>query len=190
MDIGSIFGIVFGVVASIGGIGAIFLFVSQKSYDFLQDKLFEKYKVYEEPEVKPTPDDGKKFISRAKFDAEFQIHRELSLHFSLMIRDLNVMSSRRAVDRDAKKQYGEKLYQSICSSAVKVQSCLFANTAFMPEELYTSYEELLRLCMMQISSLERPNAREEHGRAEEINKKWKAQSSRVREYFDALEVLS
>lgn len=186
MTIGSIFGLVLGIITSIGGIGAIFLFFVKKSSDEIAVKLTEKYQ--SELENEKAKIDLKIYISRTKFKAEYQMYRELSASFFAMMRDISVLVSRMPGEKDP------KLAQAVYASMIRAQNTLFSNAVFMPEDFFNGYDEILRLCMSQITMMEHrsptePLAEKDRIRTEELNRKWKEQNSSIRAYLMTLDVL-
>lgn len=75
--------IVLAVLASFGGISGIFFLVVKKSSEIIAERLKKKYdlKLNEELERYKANIDNKIYISKTKFDAEFDIYRRLSKVF-------------------------------------------------------------------------------------------------------------
>ena len=75
--------IIFGVVASVGGIGAVIVAAVKFSVNIIAKRLVEKYtlKMNKELEKYRGGLDNKIYISKTKFDTEFSIYRELSRSF-------------------------------------------------------------------------------------------------------------
>ena len=93
MEVEEIFKIIFGVTASIGAIGAFILFVIKLSAEKIAEALQKKYtlKFDKELEKYKTHLDNKTYISKTKFDAEFEIYRDLSADFCSAVRDISTM---------------------------------------------------------------------------------------------------
>lgn len=80
--------ICFDLVAAIGGIGVIFIMVVKFSSNLIADKLQKKYdlKLNEELERYKANIENRKYISKTKFDAEFQLYRNLFKCFFNMVK--------------------------------------------------------------------------------------------------------
>lgn len=75
--------IVLSVLASVGGIGIVFTAVIKFSSDFIAKRLEERYslKLNKELEKYKSMVESKNYISKTKFDTEFEIYRNLSKTF-------------------------------------------------------------------------------------------------------------
>lgn len=79
--------IAIAVVISAGGISGILLAVIKFSSNIIADKLSKKYefKLNKELEKYKTHLDSKIYITKAKFDKEFELYQQLSRNFFYMI---------------------------------------------------------------------------------------------------------
>lgn len=77
--------IVIAVIISAGGISGIILAVIKFSSNIIADKLSKKYelKLNKELEKYKTHLDSKIYITKAKFDKEFELYQQLSRNFFL-----------------------------------------------------------------------------------------------------------
>lgn len=201
--------IVSGIIVSLGGASVIVLAIIKFSSNILADALAKKYQyiLNEKLETHKSKLENKKYITKTKFDAEFQLYRELSTNFCQMVKDISIMIPQGfatyPANKEEKKKYEDKLYQVACTSTVNAQDSLFANTAFIPSDFCDGYEEILKLCRIQISAFEhRYNVLsfesqeekerllpEDYKRTGEINNKWKELNNQIREYLATLDVL-
>jgi len=150
--------------------------------------------------------ENKTYISKTKFDTEFKIYRELSKAFFEMVRDVSIMIpigvASYPADREAKKEYENKLYKAAVKSCVAAQDVLSANVPFISESLCDKYEEINKLCKIQLNAFERrwnvcylasqeekeSFSSEDYKRTEEINEKYRQLNNEVRKYLDSLDV--
>lgn len=73
------------IVGGLGGITVIFAAIVRYLSDFIADRLSKKYelRLSKELENYKSSLENKTYISRAKFDTEFAIYRELSSDFQM-----------------------------------------------------------------------------------------------------------
>lgn len=201
--------ICFDLVAAIGGIGVIFIMVVKFSSNLIADKLQKKYdlKLNEELERYKANIENRKYISKTKFDAEFQLYRNLSKCFFNMVKAISILIPPGVVmvpaDKEIKKKQDEQHYSEALSAVVIAQDELNSNVAFISEEFYDKYEEIRKLCMEQLHEFEeRWNvgsvvtqieketiSKDAYRRTEEINKKFKDLNNQIRTYLDKLDVI-
>lgn len=202
--------IVLGVVASVGGIGAVIVAAVKFSADIIAKRLEEKYtlKMNKELEKYRVGLDNKIYISKTKFDTEFSIYRELSRSFFVMVRDITHMIpagyAEYPADKDDREKYENMLYDDARKSTVIAQDFLYSNIPFIPEEFEKAYMEVLDLCRQQLGVFElrwnvgymatdeekRRFSREDYQRSREIRKKYDDLVKNVREYLSKLDVIS
>lgn len=157
-DIGAI---VLTVVASVGGIGGIILIVIKFSVNIIADRLEKKYtlKLNKDLEKYKSHLESKIYISKAKFDTEFSIYRELSKAFFDMVKNITIMIpdgfATYPADKEKRKEYEHNLYVEAQKSTVLAQDTLNANAPFIPEDFFKQYDEILGLCKTQITTFEK-----------------------------------
>lgn len=162
MDLDTIWKAALAVITAAGGYGAVALLVIKFSSGFIADKLQKKYELKlskELEEYKSTLDEklekykssleSKTYISKTRFDAEFNIYKDLSKAFFTMntcimsmIQAGDVYSSFDEVIR--MKKQGEEI-DNVINAIEDAQNCLYQNTPFIPEVFVTKYQELLEL---------------------------------------------
>lgn len=201
--------IVIGIVAAIGGIGTIFTAVIAFCSKFIANGLQRKYqlKLNEELERYKAGIDNKKYISKTKFDAEFQLYKNLSKCFFDVVKTISVLIPQGYVripaEKEERRKIQEKYYMDAYAAVVVAQDELNSNVAFIPEQFYNGYEEIRKLCMFQLDEFEKrwdvgylaPQkeketfSREAYNRTGEINEKFKSLNNEIRAYLDKLDVL-
>ena len=201
--------VVVACIVSAGGIGGIVIAVVKFSSDMIASRLSAKYenRLQKEMEKFKTELSKKEYVSKARFDTEFEIYRELSQSFCGMVKDISVMIpagfSWKPAEEEDQKKYENKCYEAATDSVVKAQDALYSNAAFIPQQFFESFEEILKLCKKQINvftfrynvlSLQTEKEKcslspEDYNRTEEINKKWIEHINKIREYLASLDVL-
>ena len=198
--------IVLGVLAGVGGISGILLAGIKLSVNTIAKRLEEKYtlRLNKELERYKSNLDNKIYISKAKFDAEFEIYRELSKAFFEMVKNISILIPTGFLvpaDPEEKKEYDKKIYKEAMQSTVKAQDILNGNIPFISEEIYNAYTEILKLCRQQLNAFERrwnlsylsPNKEEltteEYERTDEINQKFSETNNKIRKYIEKLDIL-
>lgn len=201
--------IALAIVASVGGFGVVFSAVVYFTSNFIAERLQKKYelKLNERFEKYKAGIENKTYISKTKFDAEFALYRSLSKAFFDMIKNISVMIPQGyttvPADKEVRKKVDEEHYSTARASVVVAQDELNSNAPFIPEQFYESYEEIRRLCGLQLSEFEErwnvgyfaPQeeketlSREEYKRTGEINEKFKKLNNEIREYLKTLDVL-
>jgi hypothetical protein len=148
--------IALAIITSVGGIGVIFSAVVYFTSNFIAERLQKKYdlKLSEELEKYKAGVENKRYISKTKFDAEFALYRSLSKAFFDMVKDVSIMIPQgyntAPADKEEKKKHDEDNYKRALSSCVVAQDELNGNAPFIPEKFYKMYEEIRRLCMLQL----------------------------------------
>lgn len=201
--------IVLCAVASAGGIGAIILIAVKWSSNLIANRLSQKYEIKLQKELEHYKSglDNKIYISKTKFDTEFALYRELSKTFFEMVKAITIMIpvgiAHYPVDEQDRKEYENKLYDTALQMTVAAQDVLNSNIPFVPENLYTDFDEILGLCRMQLTVFEmRWNtlymasqkeketfSTEDFRRSSEIREKFKTLNTNLREYLSKLDVL-
>lgn len=201
--------IVLGVIAGCGGISGVIVLAVKFSANIIAKRLEEKYtlKLNKELEEYKSKLDSKNYISKAKFDVEFSIYRELSKAFFDMVKDITIMIpigiATYPADKKERDEYEHQLYVNAQKSTVIAQDKLNGEAPFIPESLWVKYNEILSLCKVQIHTFERrwnvlvldssegkkAFAHEDYARSNEINEKFKTLNDEVRDYLSSLDII-
>ncbi len=208
MEWNDIWKIVLGVVAGFGGISGIIILVIKFASNMIATRLQEKYtlQLNKELEKYKSALDSKTYISKTKFDAEFEIYRRLSTDFCDAVRDISIMIpilGSNPIDLEERKKHDIEIYNRAVESVTKAQNALYGNTPFIPAELADMYSEILKLCNMQFTAFsrrwsasylgtyeEKCNMEHEvYDTTREINDKFKITSAFVRDYLAKLDVI-
>lgn len=160
MNWNDIWKIVLCVISSAGGIGAVITIVIKFCSSFIAEQLMKKYenKLQKDLEKYKSGLDNKIYITKAKFDAEFELYRNLSSSFFEAVKAVTRMIPAGyaiyPVDKEDRKKFENELYDKASASTVVAQDILCCNTAFIPKELYEKYNEILGLCRQQVGRFE------------------------------------
>ena len=167
-----------------------------KKYENKLQKDFEKYK---------SGLDNKIYITKAKFDAEFDLYRNLSSSFFRAVKAVTIMIpsglATYPADKEDREKYENELYDKARNATVMAQDMLCCNAAFIPKELYEKYDEIMRLCRIQVSVFEdrwnvmmTPDEREHFShedfeRSRDISTKFEKLNDKLRNYLSKLDIL-
>lgn len=147
--------IVGGIIVSFGGATAIVGAGVKWCADRIAERLSSKYemKLNKELESYKAQLDKKTYISRARFDAEFQIYKDLSEKVLSMV-ECTYWLFPRCLDKvpmdeeERKKIYLER-YKNANEAIGQAQSSIRANAPFIPKGFYEQFEEIAMLCLQQ-----------------------------------------
>lgn len=201
--------IILGILTSVGGISGIILAAIKFSSNIIAKRLEEKYtlKLNKELERYKSSLDNKIYISKTKFDTEFSIYRELSKVFFKMVKDINIMipfGDTKVQPKEADRKENEKqTHFDATNSVVLAQDVLNCNAPFIPYDIFEKFDEILAICKIQLNVFEQrwnvfcltsqaekeKIGFEDYKRTNEINIKFKALNSNIREYLSKLDVL-
>lgn len=209
MKWGDIWKIFATVVSSVGGIGAVIVFIVKMCSNIIADKLSKKYelKLNKELEKYKSKLENKNYISKTRFDTEFSIYRTLSVAFFDMVKNISVMIpegyTQVPADPKVKKEYDKKVYNLALTAVVKAQDTLNGNAPFISEDMYNEYSAILKLCNLQLevfsnrwnvlylaSQEEKEKLDlEDYKRTGTINESMKELNNKVRKYISTLDVI-
>lgn len=209
MSWSDIWKIVLTCIASVGGIGGIITAVVKFSAGIITDRLSKDYqnRLSKEIEKLKTELSKKEYVSKTRFDTEFSIYRELGMTLSEMVKCINLMIPYGLTtfpkDEDKRTEYENNCFANAVSAVIKAQDALYANIAFIPENIYDEYQEVLRLSQMQVrvfehrynvlylsSQKEREQLKDEdYERTNTLNKKWQELNKSIRDYLSKLEII-
>lgn len=146
--------IVVGVITAFGGCATIIGGVIHYLSEIIADRLSRKYelKLSKELEKYKSMLDNKVYISKAKFDIELEIYRNLSSSFYNMVRATTRMipgsNDVFLVDEELVPKQPAELYEIAKQTIIDAQNILRSNIPFIPDDIYQKYNSLLKECMM------------------------------------------
>lgn len=209
MDFSQIASIATACIVSAGGVGGVAMAVVKFTSNIIADKISAKYenKLEQALEKYKTELSKKEYVSQVRFDAEFEIYRTLSKEFSTAFKNISLMIpdgiAYSPADEEKRTEYENKIYVDANNAVVVAQDVLYANGAFISEELYNKYNEILTLCSQQLNAFQRRYnvlyfasqekkenyTDKEYERTTTIKEKWLELNNCVREYISKLEVI-
>lgn len=209
MDLSQVLSIATACIVSAGGVGGIAIAVIKFSSNIIAERISVKYenKLERALEKYKTELSKKEYVSQVKFDAEFEIYRTLSKGFSTAVKNIILMipdgKAYFPADKDKRKEYENNNYVNANNAIVMAQDALYANGAFISEDLYNKYNEILALCGQQLNAFQRrynvlyfasqekkeSYTDKEYERTTTIKEKWLELNNSVREYISKLEVI-
>ena len=209
MDFSQIASIATACIVSAGGVGGVAMAVVKFTSNIIADKISAKYenKLEQALEKYKTELSKKEYVSQVRFDAEFEIYRTLSKEFSTAVKNISLMIpdgiAYSPADEEKRTEYKNKIYVDANNAVVVAQDVLYANGAFISEELYNKYNEILTLCSQQLNAFQRRYnvlyfasqekkenyTDKEYERTTTIKEKWLELNNCVREYISKLEVI-
>lgn len=208
MSWADIWKIILAALASVGGVAGLIVLAIKFASNIIAERLSQNYelKLQKELEAFKSTLTKKEYVSKARFDAEFSIYRELSRAFFNMARDINSLVpagySERPADEEAYKKYQEECWHASSRSLQTAQETLVQNAPFISEELYNDFLELVTLSRLQISAYTKrfnvlylapreekeSYTAEDYERAREISQKFDTLNKKIRNYLASLDV--
>ena len=195
--------IVAGVIAALGGGGAIVAGLSSWLGKVWANRLMaeEKAKYEKELERLAKQLERKNYVSKVRFDAEFSIYRDLCADTDEMERTVYMLFPGGLDclpnDSEQKKYILEERYKSAHSAYQKATRALAQNNAFISKEIYDLFFHIGDLCRMQIilypdylnNELDNEFCQECFKRSRRIEEEYVKLQEKLREYLKTLDVV-
>lgn len=150
-----VFKVALAVVSSVGGIGVIICFLVKFSSDMIADRLAKKYELRMTKEIAQFKNniEKKSYISKARFDKEFEIYQKLSekvldmtfANYSLFPPFDKVPPT----DEEKEKFYSDR-YTMAVRTYNEANKLIKATAPFIPAEIYTVFSDIRDNCGKQI----------------------------------------
>lgn len=182
------------IISNSGWIIALITFFIPPIRDFVIKKF--QSSLDKALEDKKSQNDRKNYISKTRFDAEFEIYRNLSKAFCKMenyIYNLIPIIGTEPKDPLEKEKYYNELYNRSTSAYIEAQDTLYENAPFIPIEKYKAYQEILNLCNQQLNMYslfhDEKLPLEAYTRNTIIADKMEELNNNIRIYLNSLDVL-
>ena len=194
-------------IISAGGIGAIIVGTVHFSANLIADRLSKKYeaKLIQENEKYKSEISKKEYVSKTRFDTEFQIYRDLSIAYFDLLKAINSLIpcgfSFNLADEKERDELENQILANASKLSVAAQDTLNRNAPFIPEQFYEAYDAILKKCFMQIDVIRekynignlcpdkgKPKP-EDYKRTQIINEEFKENNNNVRKYLASLDVV-
>ena len=198
--------IVLGILAAVGGLSGLILIVIKFSSNIIAERLSKKYefKLSKELEKYKSSLENKTYISKTKFEAEFQLYRDLSKACTNMVKQTSQLFP--TFTKDSRNDYDtyKSFHDKAVDTIIIAQDELGASAPFISEKVFNGFSEIEKLCKTQLSDFQdfrlRPDAesyradckdayKETYKRTKEIANKLDTLMSSLRTYLSQLDVI-
>lgn len=179
-------------VISAGGIGGIIIAVVKLSVASIEKRFERKYT--EKFAVFKSDIDKKQYISQVRFDAEFEIYKQLSRKYGELVLQIMVKASN--IDKYKLDDMQDKEMGEINYLAYQAVSELYSSAPFIQEDIYNDFlniYEKSRKLLVQWGEEQKSSTNETKNdvcEANEIYQKYNDTIVKVREYTSKLEGIS
>ena len=179
-------------VISAGGIGGIIIAVVKLSVASIEKRFERKYT--EKFAVFKSDIDKKQYISQVRFDAEFEIYKQLSRKYGELVLQIMVKASN--IDKYKLDDMQDKEMGEINYLAYQAVSVLYSSAPFIQEDIYNDFlniYEMSRKLLVQWGEEQKSSTNETKNdvcEANEIYQKYNDTIVKVREYTSKLEGIS
>ena len=179
-------------VISAGGIGGIIIAVVKLSVASIEKRFERKYT--EKFAVFKSDIDKKQYISQVRFDAEFEIYKQLSRKYGELVLQIMVKASN--IDKYKLDDMQDKEMGEINYLAYQAVSELYSSAPFIQEDIYNDFlniYEMSRKLLVQWGEEQKSSTNETKNdvcEANEIYQKYNDTIVKVREYTSKLEGIS
>ena len=179
-------------VISAGGIGGIIIAVVKLSVASIEKRFERKYT--EKFAVFKSDIDKKQYISQVRFDAEFEIYKQLSRKYGELVLQIMVKASN--IDKYKLDDMQDKEMGEINYLAYQAVSELYSSAPFIQEDIYNDFlniYEMSRKLLVQWGEEQKSSTNETKNdvcEANEIYQKYNDTIVEVREYTSKLEGIS
>lgn len=179
-------------VISAGGIGGIIIAVVKLSVASIEKRFERKYT--EKFAVFKSDIDKKQYISQVRFDAEFEIYKQLSRKYGELVLQIMVKASN--IDKYKLDDMQDKEMREINYLAYQAVSELYSSAPFIQEDIYNDFlniYEMSRKLLVQWGEEQKSSTNETKNdvcEANEIYQKYNDTIVKVREYTSKLEGIS
>lgn len=179
-------------VISAGGIGGIIIAVVKLSVASIEKRFERKYT--EKFAVFKSDIDKKQYISQVRFDAEFEIYKQLSRKYGELVLQIMVKASN--IDKYKLDDMQDKEMGKINYLAYQAVSELYSSAPFIQEDIYNDFlniYEMSRKLLVQWGEEQKSSTNETKNdvcEANEIYQKYNDTIVKVREYTSKLEGIS
>ncbi|MCL2567834.1 MAG: hypothetical protein FWE12_00135 [Oscillospiraceae bacterium] len=139
MDWSAVGQIVLTSIVSSGVVGAILVFAGNRKLERLKSQL-----------------ERKNYVSKARFDLEIEVYRELSeAMLQMVFENSNLFPPDLTfppADEAERREYYTIQYQEATSRFNQANQTLLRNAPFMPEDIYQMFRNIKNLCGQQLSN--------------------------------------
>lgn len=156
MDWTGVFELIGAIFVSIGGAGAIIIFLSKFLANMIAERIEMKYQLSFDKELEKYKAnlDKYSYMTKTQFDIEMDIYRQLSLGIYEYTVSLNTtisedyrMDNETSLEQKIIDEEGQ--FKRMAERGANIQKLLYSNAAFIPKHIYNRYDELIELLTEQ-----------------------------------------
>lgn len=180
------------LISCVGGAGVIIGAVVKFSSDKIAGSLQKRYelKLNKELEEFKNKMQNKLYVSKTRFDVEFNVYRQLSESTVIMVKEVSQLFPRFTRDtRDEYEAYKAK-YDTAVDKVIIAQDTLAINAPFISKDIYSKFDKIEKMCKNQLEDFIDFRLRED-GKAyiEECREDFRNAYKRTKEVQNALNAL-
>jgi len=132
----------------------LFLFFVKLAANHIAKRLSRQYELQLNKELEDFKSKlaSKNYVSKVRFDAEFQIYRDLNAAFSEMVMRTYFLfptEMTHPADETERRERHEKDHHAAVDSIFLAQNALNKNAAFITEISFCKYKEIMSMCKEQ-----------------------------------------
>ena len=151
--------------------------------------------------------DKQNYVSKARFDAEFQLYQELCSEYSEMVNSVNELVPCEEVfpfqTQKEEKEFEVKWGKQLSQNNKSVRKILNSNIPFTKKEIYSSFYEILQLSEQQLEAFlsrfdintgnwiegKEEISIEDRERTNDLNDKYQKTCEKIYDYLRTIDVL-
>jgi len=165
MNWNDISGIIVTVIASAGGTAALITGMLKIVGEQILERVSLKYEqkleremtnykqqLNKEMESYKKKLESKSYVSKTRFDAEFNIYRELSKSAASMVKTISQLFSPFFRNDIKTQEKNQKLYEDAIDTVIIFQDSLASYAPFITTEIYLLFKDLEKLCKIQLEN--------------------------------------
>lgn len=202
--------LVLSIIASVGGAGIIIAGVSKFCADKIAERLSAKYQHELDRKMEQYKSllDKRNYVSKARFDTEFALCKEIMQACKKMVDDVYYVYptfARYPADEEARKKYEAEMYDKAVKSYNAFITLLSGNAPFISEPIYEELIKLGNLCHENIddysyrwdkwfmgnweeSTEKRQIEKAAYDRTRQFSEKYDSIVKQLRKYFSELDI--
>lgn len=140
-----IFGCMFAVLMSAGGIGGIIIAVTKWSSGIIADRLSKSYQLQLDKELEKYKHnlENRRYVTQTQYDIELSVYRDLTKSLFLVVKIFSEMLDDYLMKNMSDKEllaYEIKKGEDVIEGVVSLQDKVFENAPFIPKHLFEKYE--------------------------------------------------
>lgn len=198
------------LLLSFGGMGAVICAVVKYSAGIIEKTVLKSYQLKMDKELEGYKHnlENKKYVTQTQYDIEFNVYRDITKSLYLVAKTLySIMDERLNKTRTGKELlvYELEKAKKIIVYVVDLQDKIYENAPFIPQHLFTRYEELsdmandlivvltlnlekLLRCDSEFKSMEEFMGEEEKQKAKCIIESYKKLNEDLRDYLKDIRI--